>query len=123
MRTSDPRALASAYAEVGDEVSLAVRCSELHTYHVGGCLMERDHKDSGSIITMSVCLTDPATFDGGRLLTWDGDTPIVHEAQRGDGILFRSEDLHNVSPVTKGTRHALVIELWPGARNTIDRNA
>ena len=103
---------------------LAVRCVELHTYRVGGCLMERDHKDSGSALSMSVCLTPCAA--GGKFLTWDGedgrDVPVVHECRRGDAVLFRSEDYHNVSPVTEGIRQTLVIELWAGATNVVDRN-
>jgi hypothetical protein len=105
------------------DLPLAVRCAELHTYHVGGCLMERDHKDSGSALTMSVCLTPCAR--GGKFLTWDGDdkdTPVVHECARGDAVLFRSEDYHNVSPVAEGIRQTLVIELWAGGSNKVDRN-
>ena len=101
---------------------LAVRCVELHTYSAGAGLMDRDHKDSGSALSMSVMLSDPASFAGGQFLTWDGDTPIPHAAARGDGVLFRSEDYHNVSPVTEGTRHVLVLELWVGAANRVDRN-
>ena len=38
------------------------------------------------------------------------------------GVLFRSEDYHNVSPVTRGVRNVLVIELWAGPTNGVDRN-
>ena len=31
--------------------------------------MERDHKDSGSTLSMSVCLSDPAQLEGGKFLT------------------------------------------------------
>ena len=55
-------------------------------------------------------------------MTWDEATPIVHEVTRGDGLLFRSEDYHNVSPVEKGVRYALVIELWTRGTNCVDRN-
>ena len=85
--------------------------------------MERDHKDSGSALSMSVCLTPCAK--GGAFLTWDGDdkdTPVEHACLRGDAVLFRSEDYHNVSPVLEGTRQTLVIELWAGERNRVDRN-
>jgi hypothetical protein len=125
MRAHDPRA-ACKHAEVADEASLAVRCVELHTYQVCACLMERDHKDSGSTLSMSVVLSDPSQLEGGKFLTWAGkerDTPVVHECGRGDGVLFRSEDYHNVSKVTKGTRQTLVMELWAGAKNKVDRNA
>lgn len=100
--------------------------------------MNRDHRDSGSSLTMSVLLSPPDSFHGGRFLTWDcggandgrgarlrawtdDDAPTEHELCRGDGILFRSEDLHNVAPVTDGLRHALVIELWAKPPNNINR--
>lgn len=102
--------------------SLTVRCCELHRYDVGGALMNRDHRDSGSSLTLSVTLSDPKDVSGGQFVTWEGvdghawsdsDTPTVHHLGKGDGILFRSEDLHNVLPVTRGgPRLSLVIELW-----------
>ena len=102
--------------------ALSRRCAELHTYGVGGGLMERDHKDSGSSLTMSLLLSDTAAFEGGRFLTYDaGGAPVEHDVQCGDGILFRSEDLHNVTPLERGVRHALVLELWVGTTNCVDR--
>ena len=115
MKDSDPRG--------GDFASdLNVRCVELHRYVVGGGLMDRDHKDSGSALTMSLALTNPATLSGGEFLTWDGDTRVVHRLAQGDAILFRSEDIHNVAPVKSGVRQTLVIELWRSGRNKVDRN-
>ena len=104
-------------------VGAQVRCIELHRYSVGAGLMDPDHKDSGSSLTMSVALTDPSTLRGGEFLTYDADgTTVTHRLSLGDGILFRSEDVHNVAPVRAGTRQTLVIELWAGTPNSIDRN-
>ena len=119
MRAHDPRG-----AGLSDQLS--VRCVELHRYAVGAGLMDREHKDSGSSLTMSVMLSAAEAFDGGTFLTWGAgdakDTPIRHEVARGDGLLFRSEEHHNVAPVTRGVREVIVIELWPGAPNHVDRN-
>ena len=101
---------------------LNVRCIELHTYRTGAGLMDRDHKDSGSALSMSVMLSEASAFDGGTFLTWERDTPVPHPVERGDGVLFRSEDYHNVSPVTRGMRQVLVVELWAGPPNKVDRN-
>jgi hypothetical protein len=118
MRAHDPRE--------GDLAKgLAVRCVELHTYSAGGGLMDKGHKDSGSALSLSVMLSDPSGFDGGQFITWEGaehEAPVYHAVGRGCGVLFRSEDLHNVSPVTRGTRHVLVLELWYGRTNEVDRN-
>ena len=101
---------------------LTVRCVELHHYSVGGGLMDPDHKDSGSSLTMSVLLTDPAALSGGEFLTWEDQQPVEHKLAQGDGILFRSEDYHNVRPVRAGTRETLIIELWVGSPNRVDRS-
>ena len=96
--------------------------------------MNNDHRDYGSTLSMSVLLCEPSEFEGGQFVTYDvpdaerrpmrdDDPVIVHELRRGDGVLFRSEDYHNVSPVTRGVRHALVIELWAGKANSVDRNS
>ena len=117
MKARDPRPDAAALAD-----ELHVRCVELHRYVVGAGLMDRDHKDSGSSLTMSVALTEPGTLSGGEFLTWEGGVAVPHVLAQGDAILFRSEDLHNVAPVTAGVRETLVIELWTGKRNQVDRS-
>lgn len=104
------------------DLELSVRCVELHKYTVGASLMDRDHKDSGSSLTLSVALSDRQSFEGGEFLTWRGDERVAHRLSCGDGILFRSEDLHNVAPVRQGVRQSLVIELWVGTTNLIDRS-
>ena len=106
----------AAYARRAD---LRVRCVEFHSYAAGGHLMMPGHRDLGSTVSLSVLLADPSTFDGGAFL-FDGSP--VRGVGRGDGVLFPSERVHNVEPVTRGTRHALVLELWAGAANTHDRS-
>ena len=102
---------------------LRVRCVELHSYIPGGGLMDSDHRDSGSSLTMSVALTDPATLSGGEFLTYNcNHEAVTHRLERGSAILFRSEDLHNVAVVKRGLRQTLVIELWTGKANRVDRN-
>ena len=61
--------------------------------------------------------------DGGTFLTWDeAGRPVPHELGRGDAIVFNSEKVHNVSPITRGVRVALVLELWLAGPNVHDRN-
>jgi hypothetical protein len=116
MRRHDPRS-----GSIADELS--VRCVELHHYSVGAGLMDAGHVDSGSSLTMSVMLTEPTSLQGGEFVTWDGNgAPVLHRLGQGDAILFRSEDVHNVRPVLAGTRQTLIIELWMGKANRIDRN-
>lgn len=102
---------------------LSVRCVEFHAYTVGAALMDPGHRDRGSTISMSVLLSDPTKHDGGRFVTWEGAAPVVHELGIGDAILFPSEKVHNVSPLTRGVRNSLVIELWAGDGNMLHRYA
>ena len=71
------------------------------------------------------CL-DKEQRDGGDFVTWaptaEGQRPVGYDLKAGDGVLFYSEKTHNVSPVTKGVRHSLVIELWRGGENVHDRS-
>ena len=94
--------------------------------------MNNDHRDYGSSLSMSVLLCDPSEFAGGKFVTYDvpdaerrpmreDDAVFVHELRRGDGVLFRSEDLHNVTPVSAGTRLSCVVELWAAAPLNVNR--
>lgn len=102
-------------------VPLHVRCIELHAYTVGGGLITPGHKDNGSKFTLIVQLSESSTFEGGRFVTYHEGEAVQHELKAGDGLLINSEKMHNVSPVTRGVRYSLVIELWVAPANTLDR--
>ena len=104
----------------GSGGALRVRCIELHTYAVGGGLMDRGHRDKGSAVSLSALLTAPG--GGGAFTTWDAEGGAVeHALQPGDAVVFASEKTHNVSLVTSGTRQTVVIELWESDENARDR--
>lgn len=117
------------------QIGLKVRVIELHSYTPGDGLMIDGHRDQGSLLTMSVLLSDPSDFEGGTFATCAKGTPadshtegmprehVLHPVQRGDAILFHSEKMHNVLPVTRGVRHALVLELWQQEANRHDRHS
>lgn len=116
-QTGYPKATHSALSS-----ELSLRCAEFHTYTAGGGLMVRGHRDRGSVLTMTVLLSDPTACEGGAFITWrnDGTEPVHHAMGRGDAILFHSEKTHNVATVTSGVRYSLVLELWrlPEGRDT-----
>ena len=145
-------ARAAAGASAAEPSGLGVRCVELHEYSVGAELMDEMHIDLGSQLTLSLMLAEPGSFDGGVFRTWcDAPSDAANgldaksvEGQRsaegggcgaeqgcwvrhddlnvGDAMLICSEQRHTVTPVTSGTRHALVIELWDGpSRGLQDR--
>ena len=109
------------------EAPMSMRCAEFHSYAVSGGLLDADHRDLGSTLTMSVALSD-ADLVGGDFVTYrtragqaGGREPVVHKLERGDAILFHSERRHNVTTVEAGMRHSLVLELWVGGANEFDR--
>ena len=60
-------------------------------------------------ISLSLQLSDPATYEGCRLVLEAGNGPYLAEAARGTIIAFPSYVLHRVTPIESGTRKSLVI--------------
>lgn len=72
------------------------------------------HQDYGGRISPSrklsvvVQLTDPAQYEGGNLQVMTGSEPQTVRKQRGLVTVFPAYTLHQVTPVTQGTRQSLV---------------
>lgn len=97
------------------EVGPAVEDFQLLEYRVGSHF-QAWHTDAGAdkhnqrLISVSVELSDPADFDGGILeIPQAGTAPRLG---RGGARFFLSRCIHRVTPVTRGTRFALVN--WTG---------
>jgi PKHD-type hydroxylase len=60
-------------------------------------------------ISLSLQLSDPAQYEGCRLVLEAGDGPYAAERARGTLIAFPSYVLHRVTPIESGTRKSLVI--------------
>lgn len=59
-------------------------------------------------LSITFQMSDPSTYDGGSLEMNADGTVEVCPRERGKLILFPSFQLHRVTPVTRGVRHALV---------------
>ena len=59
-------------------------------------------------LSISIQLTDPEEYEGGELNLYDGDKETLMDKTQGTLIIFPSYVLHEVMPVTKGTRNSLV---------------
>jgi PKHD-type hydroxylase len=59
-------------------------------------------------LSVSIQLNDSADFEGGDLVLHDSATPTKPEMHQGKLVVFPSYVLHEVKPVTKGTRYSLV---------------
>jgi PKHD-type hydroxylase len=59
-------------------------------------------------LSISIQLTDPKKYKGGELYLYADDKGTVMDKMQGTLIMFPSYVLHEVMPVTKGTRNSLV---------------
>ena len=59
-------------------------------------------------LSLVLQLTDPAQYEGGNLQVMTGGEPKNVRKQRGLIAVFPAYTLHQVTPVTKGTRQSLV---------------
>lgn len=59
-------------------------------------------------LSLTIELSDPKSFKGGDLVLQMGKTPDVMTKQQGKLTAFPSYILHEIKPVTKGTRYSLV---------------
>ena len=67
------------------------------------------HNPEPRKISISLQLSDPADYEGGRLVLEAGEGAYVAETMRGAIIAFPSYVLHRVSPTQSGVRKSLVI--------------
>lgn len=58
-------------------------------------------------LSFTVQLTDPKEYEGGDVIIKNGSNSPIHK-NKGTISFFPSYVLHEVTPITKGTRHALV---------------
>lgn len=70
------------------------------------------HQDYGGgvsrKVSMTLQLTDPAEYEGGNLQMMTTGEPVNVRKQRGLIAVFPSYVLHQVTPVTQGSRQSLV---------------
>jgi PKHD-type hydroxylase len=59
-------------------------------------------------LSFTLQLSDPQEYEGGELRLYFKDDPEVMPKPQGAITLFPSYVLHEVTPVTKGTRYSLV---------------
>lgn len=59
-------------------------------------------------LSLVLQLSDPSEYEGGDLCLYTGKDPTIIEKKRGRVVFFPSYTLHEVKPVTKGTRYTLV---------------
>ncbi|CAE7405792.1 unnamed protein product [Symbiodinium sp. CCMP2592] len=90
-----------------------LRCIEHHEYLNGGGLADHHHRDTGSLVTIDLMLSEASS--GGEFCTLEADGLLrEHDFHRGDAIVFPSHKPHSVGQITSGRRSVLIVEIWPG---------
>jgi hypothetical protein len=98
----------------------AASCACVPPDRIGGALLDPEHRDMGSTVTLSCLLSDPSTFEGGTFLTWESGRAVCHDDLAiGDAVVFHSErapppplkcawprrsDAHGFAPTTIAAR-------------------
>lgn len=59
-------------------------------------------------LSFSIQLTNPEDYEGGELILYMNNKEFISPKTKGTIIFFQSNIFHEVKPVKKGTRHALV---------------
>ncbi len=72
--------------------------------HVDDALMGGARTD----LSFTIFLSDPATYAGGELIVQDRIEERGFKLNAGDALLYPSDTLHRVAPVTAGARFAVV---------------
>ena len=68
-----------------------------------------DKSKPNRMLSCVIQLTDPATYQGGRL---EFKSPMINQevpVEQGSLIIFPSEQLHRVTECTHGTRYSLIV--------------
>ena len=83
------------------------------------------HLPQGTIrsdISSTVFLNDPADYDGGELKIRLGDSELSFKLNPGEAIVYPSDSLHQVLPVTRGERLVAITFIQSRIQDPFRRN-
>jgi PKHD-type hydroxylase len=75
-----------------------------------------------SDLSCTIFLNDPADYDGGELHIRIGDADLKFKLQPGEAILYPSDTLHQVVPVTRGERLVAITFIQSRIQDPFRRN-
>jgi PKHD-type hydroxylase len=76
--------------------------------HVDGAMMGDAAEQVRCDVSMTVCLSDAAEYEGGALVMDTAGVPTAWRGKAGDAIVYPSHTLHRVAEVTHGTRDVAI---------------
>ena len=75
-----------------------------------------------SDLSCTIFLNDPADYEGGELHIRIGDAELTFKLKPGEAILYPSDTLHQVVPVTKGERLVAITFIQSRIQDPFRRN-
>lgn len=75
-----------------------------------------------SDLSCTIFLNDPGDYEGGELLVRLGDSELRFKLKPGEGIVYPSDSLHQVVPVTKGERLVAITFIQSRVQDPFRRN-
>eukprot|EP00554_Chaetoceros_debilis_P006775 CAMPEP_0194072550 /NCGR_PEP_ID=MMETSP0149-20130528/267_1 /TAXON_ID=122233 /ORGANISM="Chaetoceros debilis, Strain MM31A-1" /LENGTH=368 /DNA_ID=CAMNT_0038752445 /DNA_START=145 /DNA_END=1248 /DNA_ORIENTATION=+ len=92
-------------------MSMGIRTSEHLSYN--GWRSLEAHKDVGSIYTIMISIKDPEDYEGGEFFLHNSMFESTNvKLDKFSAIVFKSNTIHGVRPITSGHRESFVTELW-----------
>jgi len=75
-----------------------------------------------SDLSCTIFLNEPADYDGGELRVRLGDSDLNFKLKPGEAIVYPSDSLHQVVPVTKGERLVAITFIQSRIQDPFRRN-
>ena len=75
-----------------------------------------------SDLSCTIFLNDPESYEGGALHVRLGDADLTFKLKAGEAILYPSDTLHEVTPVTKGERLVAITFIQSRIQDPFRRN-
>lgn len=89
--------------------------------HVDAPIMGSMGSAVRSDIAITIFLSEPKSYDGGELVVYTSGVGGHFKLDAGAAIAYPANTLHNVSPVTRGTRDAAIIWVQSQVRDPAKR--
>lgn len=90
--------------------------------HADAAMISLPRERIRSDLSCTVFLSDPDTYEGGALHIQMGHGDLRFKGEAGSAIVYPSNTLHEVEPVTKGERHVAITFIESQIADPIKRN-
>lgn len=107
----ESHSVVQAYARPSKWSKLLISRTELgggYGLHIDNALMGRDADRVRTDLSFTLFLSDPDSYEGGELVIEQAGQTHKLKANAGDLVIYPSTTLHQVAPVTAGTRYVCV---------------